>query len=128
MESQVKINLSYNKKNIEFVLPSTYEEFLKLLEDTLYLTPELVRNAKISYFDADGDSNDLSEDNYENSLTDSNGNWEMELDFGEKTNNDESNDNADEIKKNDNIDKINKKDISKTRNHEYEPQMELSSH
>ena len=114
MESQVKINLSYNKKNIEFVLPSTYEEFLKLLEDTLYLTPELVRNAKISYFDADGDSNDLSEDNYENSLTDSNGNWEMELDFGEKTNNDESNDNADEIKKNDNIDKINKKDISKT--------------
>ena len=41
------IKLLYNKKTIELELPSTYDEFMKLLEDKLYLTEELVRNAKI---------------------------------------------------------------------------------
>ena len=78
------IKLLYNKKTIELELPSTYDEFMKLLEDKLYLTEELVRNAKIVYYDHDKDNNFLSEDNYEDSITDNNGNWEMEIDFYSK--------------------------------------------
>ena len=78
------IKLLYNKKTIELELPSTYDEFMKLLEDKLYLTEELVRNAKIVYYDHDNDNNYLSEDNYEDSITDNNGNWEMEIDFYSK--------------------------------------------
>ena len=78
------IKLLYNKKTIELELPSTYDEFMKLLEDKLYLTEELVRNAKIVYYDHDNDNNYLSEDNYEDSITDNNGNWEMEIDFCSK--------------------------------------------
>ena len=75
------IKLLYNKKTIELELPSTYDEFMKLLEDKLYLTEELVRNAKIVYYDQDNDNNFLGEDNYEASITDNNRNWEMEVDF-----------------------------------------------
>ena len=75
------IKLLYNKKTIELELPSTYDEFMKLLEDKLYLTEELVRNAKIVYYDQDNDQYYLGEDNYEDSITDNNGNWEMEIDF-----------------------------------------------
>lgn len=75
------IKLLYNKKTIELELPSTYDEFMKLLENKLYLTEELVKNAKILYYDHDDDHNYLSEDNYDESITDNNGKWEMELDY-----------------------------------------------
>ena len=75
------IKLFYNKKTIELELPSTYDEFMKLLEDKLYLTEQLVRNAKIIYYDHDNDQYFLGEDNYDDSITDNNGNWEMEIDF-----------------------------------------------
>lgn len=78
------IKLLYNNKKIELELPSTYQEFLKLLEDKLYLTEELMKNARIQYFDKDNDSCYISEDNYKDSITDNNGNWEMELDFSSK--------------------------------------------
>ena len=82
------IKLLYNNKKIELELPSTYQEFLKLLEDKLYLTEELMKNARIQYFDKDNDSCYISEDNYKDSITDNNGNWEMELDFSSKPNDD----------------------------------------
>ena len=75
------IKLLYNKKTIELELPSTYDEFLKLLEDKLYLTEKLVKNAKIVYYDQDNDQYFLDEFNYNDSITDNNGNWEMEIDF-----------------------------------------------
>ena len=79
------IKLLYNNKTIELELPSTYDEFMKLLEDKLYLTQDLVRNAKIVYYDQDNDNNYLSEDNYTDSITDNNGNWEMEIESYGKT-------------------------------------------
>jgi len=71
------IKLLYDKKIIELVLPSTYDEFMKLLEDKLYLTQKLVRNAKIIYCDQDNDEICLDEENYEYSITENNGNWKM---------------------------------------------------
>ena len=84
MEGPVKITLFYNNKKIKLQLPSTYNEFLKLLEDKLYLTPELVNSAIIYYQDADGDNNILSEESYSQSLEDSNGTFEMSLDLKNK--------------------------------------------
>jgi len=93
MEGPVKITLFYNNKKIKLQLPSTYNEFLKLLEDKLYLTPELVNSAIIYYQDSDGDNNILSEESYSQSLEDSNGNFEMLLDLkNKKDDSDEDND------------------------------------
>ena len=75
------IKLLYNNKTIELELPSTYDEFMKLLEDKLYLTEKLVRNAKIIYYDQDNDNNYLIKETYDDSIKDNNGNWEMEIDF-----------------------------------------------
>ena len=84
MEGPIKITLLYNNKKIKLQLPSTYNEFLKLLEDKLYLTPELVNSAIIYYQDSDGDNNILSEDSYNQSLEDNNGIFEMSLDLKNK--------------------------------------------
>ena len=109
------IKLLYNKKTIELELPSTYDEFMKLLEDKLYLTEELVRNAKIVYYDQDNDNNFLGEDNYEASITDNNGNWEMEVDFYTKPDDLTPNGNNDDNKlgKNVGINKEQLKEIEK---------------
>ena len=109
------IKLLYNKKTIELELPSTYDEFMKLLEDKLYLTEELVRNAKIIYYDQDNDNNFLGEDNYEASITDNNGNWEMEVDFYTKPDDLTPNGNNDDNKlgKNVGINKEQLKEIEK---------------
>ena len=109
------IKLLYNKKTIELELPSTYDEFMKLLEDKLYLTEELVRNAKIIYYDQDNDNNFLGEDNYEASITDNNGNWEMEIDFCTKPDDLTPNGNNDDNKlgKNVGINKEQLKEIEK---------------
>jgi hypothetical protein len=102
MERSIIITLLYNKREIEIELPSTYEEFLKLLEDKLYLTKELVSLATISYNDSDGDKNIISYDNYDDSKTENNGFFEMELVFPNENNINKSqiNDklNKDEIK------------------------------
>ena len=108
------IKLLYNKKEIELELPSTYNEFLKLLEDKLYLTEELVKNAKIIYFDNDNDNYFLIEDNYEDSITDNNGNWKMEIDFSSRQDdnpNDENDNNK--VAKNVGINKEQLKEIEK---------------
>ena len=102
MERSIIITLLYNKREIEIELPSTYEEFLKLLEDKLYLTKELVSLATISYNDSDGGKNIISYDNYDDSKTENNGFFEMELVFPNENNINKSqiNDklNKDEIK------------------------------
>ena len=98
MEDLIKINLLYNKKNIEIELPSTYNEFLNLLEDKLYLTPELLESAMIYYYDKDGDKNIVSKDNYDESKNENDGNYELEIDFFSKTktpNNDSDEENND---------------------------------
>ena len=84
MEDLIKINLLYNKKNIEIELPSTYNEFLNLLEDKLYLTKELLDSAMIYYYDKDGDKNIVSKDNYDESKNENDGNYELEIDFFSK--------------------------------------------
>ena len=98
MEDLIKINLLYNKKNIEIELPSTYNEFLNLLEDKLYLTQELLDSAMIYYYDRDGDKNIVSKDNYDESKNENDGNYELEIDFFSKTktpNNDSDEENND---------------------------------
>lgn len=107
MEEANKIILLYNNKEIELKLPSTYNEFLKLLEDKLYLTPELVNSAIIYYKDNDGDKIPLSEDNYNDSLEENNGSYEMELDFSQKEKN--KKDDSDIEDNNDDNKQINKK-------------------
>jgi len=107
------IKLLYNKKTIELELPSTYDEFMKLLEDKLYLTEELVRNAKIVYYDQDNDNNYLSEDNYIDSITDNNGNWEMEIDFNSKSDEPTPTPNKDDNKPGKQINKEQLKEIEK---------------
>ena len=37
-QDENKITLTYNNRKIELELPSSYQEFLNLLEDKLYLT------------------------------------------------------------------------------------------
>ena len=101
MERSIIITLLYNKREIEIELPSTYEEFLKLLEDKLYLTKELVSLATISYNDSDGDKNIISYDNYDDSKTENNGFFEMELVFPNENN----------INKNQINEKLNKEEI-----------------
>jgi len=107
------IKLLYNKKTIELELPSTYDEFMKLLEDKLYLTEELVRNAKIVYYDQDNDNNYLSEDNYLDSISDNNGNWEMEIDFNSKSDESTPTPNKDDNKPGKQINKEQLKEIEK---------------
>ena len=80
METNKKILLLYNNKQIEINLPSTYDEFLELLVEKLYLTPEIIKCAVISYKDLDGDNNILSSDSYEECLKDNEGVFEMEID------------------------------------------------
>ena len=103
MEEPKKIILLYNNKKIKLELPSTYNEFLKLLEDKLYLTSELVNSAIIYYQDSDGDNNILSEDTYSISLEDNNGYFEMSLDLKNKK------DESDDEVNNNNNNQINKK-------------------
>lgn len=98
MEGPIKITLLYNNKKIKLQLPSTYNEFLKLLEDKLYLTPELVNSAIIYYQDSDGDKNILSEDSYNQSLEDNNGIFEMSLDLkNKKDDSDDDNNNNNQV-------------------------------
>ena len=85
MEESIKINLLYNKRNIEIELPSTYQEFLNFLENKLYLTPEILDSSMIYYFDKEGDKNIITEENYDESKEENNGNFEMEIDFTSKT-------------------------------------------
>ena len=80
METNKNILLLYNNKQIEINLPSTYDEFLELLVEKLYLTPEIIKCAVISYKDLDGDNNILSSDSYEECLKDNEGVFEMEID------------------------------------------------
>ena len=106
MEEQKKIILLYNNKKIELELPSTYNEFLQLLEDKLYLTTELVNSAIIYYQDSDEDNNILSEDNYSTGLEDNNGYFEMILDYTQKEKNKkDDSDNDEEINNNNQINK-----------------------
>ena len=107
----IKINLLYNKRNIEIELPSTYKEFLNLLENKLYLTPEILDSSMIYYFDKEGDKNIITEENYDESKEENNGNFEMEIDFTSKNpkNDNDEEDNNDE---NNNINKkLNKKEL-----------------
>ena len=80
METNKNILLLYNNKEIEINLPSTYDEFLELLVEKLYLTPEIIKCAVISYKDLDGDNNIISSDSYEDCLKDNEGVFEMEID------------------------------------------------
>ena len=98
------IILLYNNKNIEIELPSKFKEFLKLLEDKLFLTPEWLDLATIYYYDKDGDRNIISAENYDESKEENNGKFEMEIDFFSKTKtpklgNDENNNDDNNIKK-----------------------------
>ena len=97
MEGPIKITLLYNNKKIKLQLPSTYNEFLKLLEDKLYLTPELVNSAIIYYQDSDGDNNILSEDSYNQSLEDNNGIFEMSLDLKNKKDDSDDDNNNNQV-------------------------------
>ena len=110
MEESIKINLLYNKRNIEIELPSKYQEFLNLLENKLYLTPEILDSSMIYYFDKEGDKNIITEENYDESKEENNGNFEMEIDFTSKAPN---NDNDEEGNNdgNNNIKKLNKKEL-----------------
>ena len=112
----MKIVLLYNNKNINLELPSTYEKFLNLLEDKLYLTPELMKKAIIYYIDSEGDKIPLTKDNYEDCFEECNGNFEMIINFNQKKNdndNDDDNENNDEKQINKKLDKNEKKEIEK---------------
>ena len=85
MEESIKINFLYNKRNIEIELPSKYQEFLNLLENKLYLTSEILDSSMIYYYDKEGDKNIITEENYDESKEENNGNFEMEIDFTSKT-------------------------------------------
>lgn len=83
-----KIKLFYNNKSIDLVLPKKYKDFLKLLENTFYLTPELLEKATISYFDSEGYENMIDdEEGYNDSLNEHTGKWEMKIDFFSTPNN-----------------------------------------
>ena len=82
MEETNKIKLFYNNKSKDLVLPEKYKDFLKLLEDTFYLTPELLEKATISYLDSEGYENMIDDENsYNDSLNEHAGKWEMRIDF-----------------------------------------------
>ena len=110
MEEEKDIVLLYHNREINLKLPSTYQEFIKIIEDKLYLTPELIKNGTIYYYDSDEDKNTLIEEEYNQCFEDNNGKFELEIDFFFKRNNDEE----DNEKKNDKFDdKDNKNNINK---------------
>ncbi len=81
-QDENKITLTYNNRKIELELPSSYQEFLNLLEDKLYLTEEIMKNARIIYHDSEDDLNIIiNEEDYESGLHEHNGNWEMKIDI-----------------------------------------------
>ena len=84
MEDKIRITLKYNKRDIKLELPDTYDEFINLLEDKLYLTPQMVASSNIYYQDTDGDKCEIHRDNYNESFNDCNGIFEMMLNFDNK--------------------------------------------
>ena len=84
MEDKICITLKYNNRDIKLELPDTYDEFINLLEDKLYLTPQLVSSSNIYYQDIDGDKCEIHRDNYNESFNDCNGIFEMVLNFDNK--------------------------------------------
>ena len=97
------VNLLYNNTyTIEIELPDTYKEFIEYITKKLYLTPELVKTAKIYYIDTEDDKNPLIEENYAEGISDSNGNWIMEIELDKmKISNDDDNNQNDSDNKND---------------------------
>ena len=88
MEKEIK--LKYNNREINIQIPSNYEEFTKLLENKLYLTPELMKSGTIFYYDSEGDKNTLSEDEFNLCLNDNNGNFELEIDYSQYSQNNDA--------------------------------------
>ena len=77
-----KIILNYNNKKIELELSSSYKEFLDLLENKLYLNKYIMDNIRLKYYDKDNDLNYVTnEDEYNTSLNEHNGNWEMNIEL-----------------------------------------------
>ena len=90
MEKEIK--LKYNNREITIQLPSKYKQFTNLLEDKLYLTPDLMKCATISYYDSEGDKNTLSDEEYDLCLNDNNGDFELEIDYLQYCQNNQIND------------------------------------
>ena len=84
MEEKICITLIYNEREIKLELPDTYDKFINLLEDKLYLTPQMVASSNIYYQDKDGDKCEIHRDNYNESFDDCNGIFEMKLNFDNK--------------------------------------------
>ncbi len=84
MEDKINITLKYNNRDIKLELQPSFDEFINLLKDKLYLTDKMISSSTIYYQDNEGDKNILSKDNYKDSFNESNGIFELELDFGNK--------------------------------------------
>jgi len=80
MDQTNELKILYHNKTIELEIPSSYEEFLKLLEDKLYLTKKLIQTASIFYVDDDGDTNYISsEDEFKDALRYCYWGWNVKL-------------------------------------------------
>lgn len=99
MESYNDIILKYNNFDIPMQLPSTYKEFVNLLEKNLYLTPKILDSAIIYYYDSENDKNTLSEEEYSQCLTDNNGTFELEIELSQNKTNEGNNNMEDIVKK-----------------------------
>ena len=84
MEDKIYITLIYNEREIKLELPDTYDKFINLLEDKLYLTPQMVASSDIYYQDTEGDKCEIHRENYNESFDDCNGIFEMKLNFDNK--------------------------------------------
>ena len=109
MEKEIK--LKYNNREIIIQLPSKYQEFTKLLEEQLYLTPELMQCGTIFYYDSEGDKNTLSDEEYNLCLSDNNGNFELEIDYSQYCQNNDIQTHYEDDGKNKNNKKFDKNEI-----------------
>ena len=63
MEDKINITLKYNNRDIKLELQPSFDEFINLLKDKLYLTDKMISSSTIYYQDNEGDKNILSKDN-----------------------------------------------------------------
>ncbi len=114
MEPSNSVNLKYNGRNITLELPENYEDFLKLIEDKFFLSPELMKYITINYFDEDDYKNLVDdEDSYEIGLSDHKGNWEMNIDLQKRMEDDNTSNNSKINKNNNKVKSFDKNEVKK---------------
>lgn len=111
MEPSNKISVKYNGKTVNLELPNKYKDFLQLIQDKFFLSPELMKCISISYLDEDDLSNLVyDEDSYEISLTEHFGKWEIKLELSRLIDDDNISKNSKNSQNNNNLKKFDKKD------------------